>query len=81
MAKKLLPMLSIILCTRRLVNGDEKTAYHNISRTALEGFSFGPGIRIRLSGDPSVALPRASNPIVALIKSAPTSRALSIIRT
>jgi len=27
--------------TRRLVNGDEKTAYHIMSRTALDGFPFG----------------------------------------
>ena len=28
-------------CTRRLVNGEEKTAYHIMSRTALDGFPFG----------------------------------------
>jgi len=27
--------------TRRLVNGEEKTAYHIMSRTALDGFPFG----------------------------------------
>ena len=27
--------------TRRLVNGEEKTAYHVMSRTALDGFPFG----------------------------------------
>jgi len=27
--------------TRRLVNGEEKTAYHVMSRTALNGFPFG----------------------------------------
>jgi hypothetical protein len=27
--------------TRRLVNGGEKTAYHVMSRTALDGFPFG----------------------------------------
>ena len=27
--------------TRRLVNGEEKAAYHIMSRTALDGFPFG----------------------------------------
>ena len=27
--------------TRRLVNGEEKTAYHIMSRTALDGYPFG----------------------------------------